>query len=834
MSSPTPGSRRDPFVAVNAPFFPDVWQARAVAALRRGQDVVVHAPTGAGKTFVFELFYPSLKGQAVFTVPTRALANDKLAEWRALGWDVGISTGDTAHRLDAKVVVATLETQKGRFLRGTGPRLLVIDEYQMLADAQRGADYELALALSPPETQLLLLSGSVANPDAVVKWLCRIGRRAEFVTTDERPVPLEEIDLDHLAPPRFERPLKGYWARYVARALGADLGPVLLFAPRRQASEDLAREIAAAVPPDEPLVLSAEQAHLAGEGLAKLLRRRVAYHHSGLSYAVRAGLIEPLAKAGQLRAVVATNGLAAGVNFSLRSVLITDTRYFAGQIERELRPDELLQMFGRAGRRGLDECGYVLLAPGKPRLHDGRPRVVKRPETVDWPALIAGMHEAAARGEDPLRAATRMSGSLFSTQPVALGVEENLDDVPRPCGLRLETERARYARPHSVEIQNSRGEWQAAPELERVPLGEAHVLVGDHWRPALTCAAFLTQRGIGRGQLCKIRSPVGTPPIYGRELTLASVVSPTELRLAPAFRAAALKIDGCPKFTSSRMAREIFDRDFSPLAASIAAGVVAEIVQRDSSIIARVDLSAIPVEACRDAAGCALIDPPTRKNYPVACLACERRVHCESASAVMTPALAWRRLGLMEADGRPTRRGVIFSFFNRGEGLPIAAALEDESYPVDDLIYDVANLRAGHRFSADGENVSGGRLGWLCGRVYERAEHAGYLENGVPPDYGDGASDLVRETHRDPAQGFRFVTDLIRPGDLERAVTEWRSLVRQIAAASDFPWERWREFQQAARSIVHPRPACVAVTVPPLSAAQRRPWASRLRAVRRK
>jgi hypothetical protein len=70
-----------------------------------------------GQDFIFELLYPNLKTQAVFTVPTRALANDKLSEWRARGWDVGISTGDVALNLDAKVVVATLETQRGRFLR---------------------------------------------------------------------------------------------------------------------------------------------------------------------------------------------------------------------------------------------------------------------------------------------------------------------------------------------------------------------------------------------------------------------------------------------------------------------------------------------------------------------------------------------------------------------------------------------------------------------------------------------------------------------------------------------------------------------------------------------
>ena len=113
---------------------PDLWQQEAIRALQQGKDAVVQAPTGSGKTYIFELFYPDLKEQAIFTVPTRALANDKLAEWRARGWDVGISTGDVALNLDARVVVATLETQRGRLLRGEGPGLLVMDEFQMLGD----------------------------------------------------------------------------------------------------------------------------------------------------------------------------------------------------------------------------------------------------------------------------------------------------------------------------------------------------------------------------------------------------------------------------------------------------------------------------------------------------------------------------------------------------------------------------------------------------------------------------------------------------------------------------------------------------------------------------
>ena len=135
----TPTQPPGPPPTLNQVAVPDLWQQQAVAALRAGQDVVVHAPTGSGKTLIFELWARAGKihGQAIYTVPTRALANDKLAEWRARGWDVGIATGDLAENLDAPVLVATLETQKNRLIRGDGPALLVVDEYQMLGDADR-------------------------------------------------------------------------------------------------------------------------------------------------------------------------------------------------------------------------------------------------------------------------------------------------------------------------------------------------------------------------------------------------------------------------------------------------------------------------------------------------------------------------------------------------------------------------------------------------------------------------------------------------------------------------------------------------------------------------
>jgi superfamily II RNA helicase len=160
-------------------------------------------------------------------------------------------------------------------------------------------------------------------------------------------VPQHEVDLRNLPDVGFLQ-VREFWPRMIVKALHAGLAPILVFAPRRNATEQMAQSIASAVPVRDPLSLSPQQEALAGKRLTKLLRSRVAYHHSGLSYAVRAGLIEPLAKAGQLNVVVATMGLAAGINFSMRSVLITDTRYFSGNFERQVQPDELLQMFGRA------------------------------------------------------------------------------------------------------------------------------------------------------------------------------------------------------------------------------------------------------------------------------------------------------------------------------------------------------------------------------------------------------------------------------------------------------------------------------------------------------
>jgi hypothetical protein len=195
------------------------------------------------------------------------------------------------------------------------------------------------------------------------------------------------------------------------------------------------------------------------------------------------------------------------------------------------------------------------------------------------------------------------------------------------------------------------------------------------------------------------------------------------------------------------------------------------------------------------------MNPPERENLPEVCRSCDQLEHDRNVPIANSPAYAWRYLGLVEPEGRPTTRGMIFSFFHGGEGLAIAAALEDETYPISDLVFDLANVRAGPRFSGE-DAPMGGRLGILCQRLYGRADYPGYLTMGVPMQYGAGASEVVRELVANPRSKHKLIGDLLRHGDIERALVEWRSLLHRIITAPPYPLPRWNELKKAAGELV--------------------------------
>ena len=591
----------------------------------------------------------------------------------------------------------------------------------------------------------------------------------------------------------------------IGRAMRADLAPVLVFAPRRAAAEQIAQAIASALPVRDPLRLTPAQEAIAGKSLTKLLRNRVAYHHSGLSYAARAGVVESLAKAGQLNVVVATMGLAAGINFSMRSVIVTDRRYFAGNFERQVEADELLQMFGRAGRRGLDEIGHALYTNDLPRLSDAKARQLRRAAQVDWPSLISVMHAAKERGDQPFAAAVELTHSLFSVQHVPLGVEHSLETGPRPCGLWVTDERARFVRRGMIEMLNFLEEWEAKPTVESVTLGRAFVRENDRWRRALTVPRMLD--GLGTGNLCRLREQNH----YGRELPVATVLASGKVALAkwlkkeitkPAKNAQRPTPNAQRPMRTRAVSHEEFESEVRPLLADLVKpGTIVDWNMRGKLISLRLDYANVPVNAHIDSSGKALIDPPERENLPEICRTCDQLEHDKTVAIVNSPTYAWRHLGLVEPDGTPTSRGMIFSFFHGGEGLAVAAALEDETYPIDELVFDLANIRAGPRFAGE-DAPMGGRLGILCQRVYGRADYPGYLTMGVPVHYGAGASEVVRALVADPRSRHKLTNELLRHGDIERALVEWRSILRHIVIAPAYPLSRWTELKAAARELV--------------------------------
>ena len=828
--------------ALNQVTVPDLWQQEAVTALRAGKDVVVQAPTGSGKTLIFELWSNQGKnrGQAIYTVPTRALANDKLAEWRARGWDVGIATGDLAENLRAPVLVATLETQKQRLLQGDGPALLVVDEYQMLGDADRGLNYELAIGLAPPQTQLLLLSGSVENPQDLAKWLQRLGRQAVLIRHNLRPVPLEEVYANQLS---YHVPseISGYWHRLVVKALAEDLGPILIFAPRRRAAETMANELARQLPNPNPLPLSTEQKLVAGEYLARLLKCRVAYHHSGLSYAARAGVVEPLAKAGQLRVVVATMGLAAGINFSLRSVALAAESYRRDEIEQMIKPDELLQMFGRAGRRGLDETGFVIITANELRLLDAHTGHLSRNGAVDWGALLGIMAIAVEQGRAPYQQAVLAQERLFSTKPIVLGVEESLRHPVVPCGLKTDAERARRVRKRMREYLNSVGQWELFRETVSRPLRDIVTLAPGSRPPAGTAAAAPADgpatvppppsaprlvpaitvpeavEKVGRGLLCVLREGEGGK-VHGRASTVADLLAGDRVVLAKWIRR-------LTNWSQRQAPLAVWREQIEPLIREKLAQQktpVVDFVLDPPHIVVRVSLADLTMRVPVDAHGVAIWKPIEREVLPADCARCAQVAVCRELPAGTEVALLWRRLGLVDDQGAPTLRGRVVSFFSQGDGLAVAAAIEDAAYPLEELIYDLANLDAGFRFCGEEVNRWGGRLALVCHARYGLQSIPGYLENGVPPKYGAGAEQVVAAIHKDPTDKHRWVTDLLGAGDIDRVIIEWRSLLRQVAHAPELGWPRWKALQALARTMLNETQSPTLTDLPPLAFNQRR------------
>lgn len=102
-----------------------------------------------------------------------------------------------------------------------------------------------------------------------------------------------------------------------------------------------------------------------------LVTRGVAFHHSGLLPLLKE-IVEILFTRGYVRALFATETFAVGLNMPTKTVVFLELeKWCDGGVRRPLRPDEYIQMAGRAGRRGLDKQGLVLYEPVRDPLESG-------------------------------------------------------------------------------------------------------------------------------------------------------------------------------------------------------------------------------------------------------------------------------------------------------------------------------------------------------------------------------------------------------------------------------------------------------------------------------
>ncbi len=150
----------------------DRFQLDAIEALDKRVNVLVSAPTGAGKTLVanYAIGRELEREQRTFyTTPLKALSNQKFHELCELYGTsrVGLLTGDTSMNRTAPVVVMTTEVLRNMLLTEsdqlTTLGLVVLDEVHFLQDPFRGGVWEEVLILTPTPVRFVALSATIGN-----------------------------------------------------------------------------------------------------------------------------------------------------------------------------------------------------------------------------------------------------------------------------------------------------------------------------------------------------------------------------------------------------------------------------------------------------------------------------------------------------------------------------------------------------------------------------------------------------------------------------------------------------------------------------------------------
>ncbi|XP_065698372.2 probable ATP-dependent DNA helicase HFM1 isoform X4 [Patagioenas fasciata] len=373
------------------------------------RNFVICAPTGSGKTVMFELAITRLLMEAplpwmnikvVYMAPIKALCSQRFDDWKEKFGPLGLSckelTGDTVmddlfeiHHAD--IIITTPEKWDSMTRRWRDNsivqlvRLFLIDEVHVIKDEGRGATLEVVVSRmktvqsslwrllenhdTVPPLRFVAVSATIPNAEDIAEWLSDSKTPAVCLKIDEdqRPVKLRKIVLgfpcsDSQTEFKFDLTLNYKIANIIQTY--SEQKPALVFCATRKGVQQAASVLAK----DAKFLLSIEQKQrlqmsansLKDAKLRDLLMYGVAYHHAGMEVSDRK-IIEGAFTVGDLPVLFTTSTLAMGVNLPAHLVVIKSTMHYVGGVFQEYSETDILQMIGRAGRPQFDTTATAVI-----------------------------------------------------------------------------------------------------------------------------------------------------------------------------------------------------------------------------------------------------------------------------------------------------------------------------------------------------------------------------------------------------------------------------------------------------------------------------------------
>lgn len=416
-------------------------QEEAILELFSGHNVILNTPTGSGKSLVAlaACFQALAEGRfAFYTAPIKALVSEKFFELcAALGArNVGMLTGDASVNRDAPILCCTAEILANLALRkgkAAHADWVIMDEFHYYSDRDRGIAWQLPL-LTLPESRFLLMSATLGKPEFFVTELERLtGTPTRLVRSSQRPVPL---DYEYSETPLEET---------IQRLVATGKAPIYIVHFSQRAAVEKAQDLMSLNFTSKEDKQELKRALRGtrfdspfGKEFARYLPHGIGVHHAGMLPKYRR-LVERLAQQGVLRIICGTDTLGVGVNVPIRTVLFTQLCKFDGEKVVLLSVRDFQQISGRAGRRGFDTQGSVVVQAPEHEIENNRLKA----RAAGDPKKAKKLHlkKPPERGYKPWNEATLRT--LRDSEPEALVSRFNINHglvlnvLSRPQGCQM-------------------------------------------------------------------------------------------------------------------------------------------------------------------------------------------------------------------------------------------------------------------------------------------------------------------------------------------------------------------------------------------------------------